>query len=178
MVNQGLLIPVNANAGGTFYDYGRIIALWVSAFEILIHPGGNGKANKHKVFALLESVPWVDESFGHKRYITKKKKGEKEIIILRNLACWIYDQMYTCRNKFLHGDPVKEKDPDLWRSYDFAPILYRLGLTAFLDLSWKEQFPNCDNSESINVDQWEFEQLQSEAETALRQAASKNAVFV
>ncbi|MDE0157598.1 MAG: hypothetical protein OXS28_18600 [Gammaproteobacteria bacterium] len=146
MANQALLIPANADAGGTIYDYGRTIALWVSAFEILIHPGGNGDANTYKVFALLDSVPWIDKSSGHKRFNTRGNKR-------RNLGCWIYDQMYTCRNNFLHGNPVGDSDLNLQSSrkpaensdpnlrssrrriYHFAPILYRLALTAFLNLS-------------------------------------------
>ena len=179
MANQALLIPVNADAGGTIYDYGRIIALWVSAFEILIHPGGNGKANKNKVFELLDSIPWINKSSGYKRFETKEKKDNKEIITHRNLACWIYDQMYMCRNKFIHGNSVKDSDLNLRKSrnpadysdpilrryrrrmYNFAPILYRLALTAFLNSSWEQKPQNVDD----------FGKLQCEAENALQLAA-------
>jgi hypothetical protein len=36
MANQASLLPAGVDA--TFYDVGRSIALWVSAFEILAHP--------------------------------------------------------------------------------------------------------------------------------------------
>lgn len=184
MANQALLIPVNADAGGTIYDYGRIIALWVSAFEILIHPGGNGKADTNEVFALLDSVPWIDKSSGHKRFNTKGNKR-------RNLACWVYEQMYICRNNFLHGNPVEDSDLNLRRTrqplensdlklrssrrriYHFAPILYRLALTAFLNLSWKKELPNSNDSELIGrfvSENMDFERYQREVENALQLA--------
>ena len=183
MANQAMLIPVNANVAGTFYDYGRIIALWVAAFEILIHQGDHIRANRNKVFSgLFEKYPWIDKQHGHKRFQTKGYKNKEDKTIRINSACWVYDQLNACRNNFLHGNRVKKSDLYLKRSrqpiYKFAPILYRLGLTAFLDLSWKEQFPKCDDSELINVEKRKFEQPQFEAETALRQAASKNFVFV
>ncbi|MCL4765394.1 MAG: hypothetical protein KJZ80_04085 [Hyphomicrobiaceae bacterium] len=52
-------IPAGADA--TDYDYGRSIALWVSAFEILAHPGGGGKADLLKVYDLLEKASYVSE---------------------------------------------------------------------------------------------------------------------
>lgn len=191
MANQAMLIPVNADAGGTIYDDGRIIALWVSAFEILIHPGGYGKANKDKVFKLLDSIPWIDRSSGYNHFITKEKKDNKEITIRRNLACWIYDQMYSCRNKFLHGNPVEDSDMNLLssrkpaedsdpnlrssrrRMYHFAPILYRLALTAFLNLSWKKEPPNSNDPELIGrfiSEKMDLKGYQSEAENALQLA--------
>ncbi|MGG7581828.1 hypothetical protein [Rhizobium sp. Nf11,1] len=33
----------------TLFDWGRVIALWVSAFEILVHPGGSERADEAKV---------------------------------------------------------------------------------------------------------------------------------
>ena len=191
MANQALLIPVNADAGCTIYDYGRIIALWVSTFEILVHPGGNGKANKNKVFELLDSIPWIDESSGHKRFISRGKKNNREKTNRINLACWIYDQVYSCRNKFLHGNPVgnsdlnlqssrkpaNNSDPNLrgsrQRISHFAPILYRLALTAFLNLSWGKEPPNSNDSQLIGrfvSEKMDFESYQRELENALQLA--------
>lgn len=57
MAYQASLLPAGTEA--TFYDVGRILSLWVSAFEILVHPGGNGIANRDKVFDLIEQAPWL-----------------------------------------------------------------------------------------------------------------------
>ena len=190
MANQALLIPVNADVGGTIYDYGRIIALWVSAFEILIHPGGYGKANKDKVFKLLDSIPWIERNSGHKRFI-RRENNNREKTNRINLACWIYDQLYSCRNKFLHGNPVEDSDLNLQSSrkpaensdpnlrssrhriYHFAPILYRLALTAFLNLSWEKEPPNSNDSQLIGrfvSEKMDFESYQREVENALQLA--------
>ena len=41
MANEAGRIP--ALTAATFYDVGRSLALWVSAYEILAHPGGTGR---------------------------------------------------------------------------------------------------------------------------------------
>jgi hypothetical protein len=63
MAYQASLLPAGTDT--TFYDVGRIVSLWVSAFEILVHPGGNGQANRDRVFDRLsgprgKSRPVVD----------------------------------------------------------------------------------------------------------------------
>lgn len=40
---EASLLPAGTDT--IFYDVGRIVSLWVSAFEILVHPGGSGHAN-------------------------------------------------------------------------------------------------------------------------------------
>lgn len=49
------LLPAGTDT--TFYDVGRVVSLWVSAFEILVHPGGSGQANRDKVFEMIERAP-------------------------------------------------------------------------------------------------------------------------
>jgi hypothetical protein len=56
MANQAAQIPAGMDT--TFYDVGRMIALWVSAFEILAHPG-QGRSGLGKVYELLERVEWT-----------------------------------------------------------------------------------------------------------------------
>ena len=56
MAYHASLLPAASEA--TFYDVGRLVSLWVSAFEILVHPGGTGQANRDKVFSLIEKTPW------------------------------------------------------------------------------------------------------------------------
>ena len=171
MANQASLFPGGADA--TIHDFGRIAGLWVASFEILVHPGGDGQANLKKVFDLLERVPWIDKKCGHRRF----ESGTKKKSVRRNLACWIYREFNTCRNNFLHGNPVEISDLKIRQSgrnlISIAPTLYRLGLTSFLDLSWKEQIPPVADAEAFAQhfgEAWEFNAPQKDAEKALRLA--------
>jgi hypothetical protein len=56
MANEAGRIP--AVTAALFYDTGRSLALWVSAYEILAHPGGAGQSSFATVSATLESVKW------------------------------------------------------------------------------------------------------------------------
>lgn len=169
MANQASLFPAGVDT--TIYDFGRAIGLWVAAFEILVHPGGNGQANLEKVFELLGGVPWVDRRLGFRRY--KARIQGKNVRI--NLACWIYKQMNECRNHFLHGNPVGISNLVLANSRRpvnaVAPVLYRLALTSFLDLSWNEPEPPADDPEVLigyRRRRWDFVAPQGDVERALR----------
>lgn len=77
MANDAGRIP--ALAAGVFYDVGRSLALWVSAYEILAHPGGTGQSNFGTVSALLESVKWLDPKLAEATHtITGKKPQQKQ----------------------------------------------------------------------------------------------------
>lgn len=136
MANRASLFPAGVDA--TIHDFGRTVGLWVAAFEILVHPGGDGQANLTKVSKLLEDIPWSDGRLAFRRYETGK--GNRRV--RRNLACWVYKQINSCRNDFLHGNPVGISNLLLPKSRrpvnSVVPVLYRLALTSFLDLSWKE----------------------------------------
>ena len=169
MVNQACLLPAGNDV--VFHDYGRTIGLWVAAFEILVHPGGNGKANRRKVFELLHEIPWVVKKYGHHRY---KMKVGKNLFERKNIACWLYDQIYSCRNDFMHGNPVDSKNLFLSvsrRELDkFTATLYRLALSAFLDLAWKEEAPPLENAQELAnycTRKWGYEQSQEDCEEAL-----------
>lgn len=170
MANQASLIPAGSDV--TIYEYGRNIALWVAAFEILVHPGGNGQANQRKVYDLLEKAPWINPKNRHKRFeIFRSGK----MCSRRNLACWIYKQLYSCRNDFLHGNPVDTSKFMIPKSRrilnNFAPILYRHGLASFLGLSWTENPPPISDTQAVAdylARQSEFLRPQHEAEDALQ----------
>jgi hypothetical protein len=51
----------------TMYDVGRIVALWVSAFEILAHPGPGNRVHLTTVYDLFESIKFQDKNIGKKR---------------------------------------------------------------------------------------------------------------
>ena len=169
MANQACLIPGGRDV--VMHDYGRVTGLWVAAFEILVHPGGNGEANKRKVFELLERTPWRDKRYGYRRFQT----GSRRTKVRKNLACWLYEQLCKCRNDFLHGNQVNLKSLFLPGSErlisDHAATLYRLALTAFLDLTWKEAPPEGDDLRryvEFAATRDEFERRQEIHEQALK----------
>ena len=87
MAYQASLLPAGTDT--TFYDVGRIVSLWVSAFEILVHPGGSGQANREKVFELIERTPWVIAASGQLAHDTGGRTEVK-----RTLTTWHIQKLY------------------------------------------------------------------------------------
>ncbi|MXY64098.1 MAG: hypothetical protein F4206_16865 [Gammaproteobacteria bacterium] len=152
MANQACLVPAGADA--VLHDYGRLVALWVSAFEILVHPGKKGRSDLESVLNILEQVTWEEKTLACRWYRIKNKGA----IVQKNLACWLYEKLYSCRNDFLHGNPVTINTlliPGSGRSLLFhAAVLYRLALTSFLDLKWKESMPSSEE-QNVHIAYWE-----------------------
>lgn len=113
------------STGGTYYDSGRLAALWISAFEILVHPGGDGRASPAQVKRML-----AGEHSSAKR--TPLKDSDRA---LRRL---VYQELYDARNDYLHGNPVQDDrlmlPGGMWDLTQYAAPLYRLMLTEFLEL--------------------------------------------
>ncbi|MBZ4415992.1 hypothetical protein [Myxococcus sp. RHSTA-1-4] len=142
MALHASMLPAGSDA--VFYDQGRLIALWISAFEILVHPGVGGTSDLFKVFDCLELVPWELRGCKERKYPTRKhKKGsEKED---RTLASWLYELLYKARNDFLHGNPVLQATLQVPGSnhhvIEYAAPLYRLALTSFLSITFNLPLP-------------------------------------
>ena len=161
MAHQASLLPAGADA--VIHDDGRMVGLWTAAFEILVHPGGDGQANLKKVFELLQKIPWTD-----KQNEGKSNEG-------KSLACWLYRCINSCRNDFLHGNPVTPENlllPESGRPLtSHAATLYRLALSSFLDLTWKEPIPEVEDvqafAESV-IRASNFEEPQKTCEEALQ----------
>jgi hypothetical protein len=144
MAHQASLLPAASDT--TLYDIGRSIVLWVSAFEVLAHPGGNGQANLRRVFDLIETVQWGQPLSRFRRFNT----GGRNFRARRTLASWLYGELYIARNDFVHGNPVSRRTLVLKGSkrnlFDYAGPLYRLALTAFLRLSFTKPGPPKQNA--------------------------------
>ena len=65
MANQAARMPGMSDA--TWYDVGRAIVLWVSAFEISVHPG-KGQSSLKRVIKAFEENKWVLRKSAHRRY--------------------------------------------------------------------------------------------------------------
>ncbi len=167
MAYQASLMPGGTDT--TFYDVGRVVALWVSAFEILVHPGGEGRANRDKVFDLIEQTPWAIQDSGKPAYDTGSKNKVK-----RTLASWLYQKLYDCRIDFLHGNPVKHStlffDSSPHSIIQYAAPLYRIALTAFLPLTCDRPKPSVGDTDYYGAylaNRLEFREPQKNAEKAL-----------
>jgi hypothetical protein len=124
----------------TQYDVGRAVALWVSAFEILAHDGRH--ADFGRVLSLLDRVQWLRQPFK----VRDRTVIYRQQSIPTNLAGVIYERLYRARNDFLHGNPVTDETLRLERcsqnALHFAAPLFRLALTAALDLTFSEDAAN------------------------------------
>jgi hypothetical protein len=140
MANEASRMPAAGDI--TFYDVGRSIALWVSAFEILVHPG-RGWSGLSQVYELLDGVEWRLRETGHRVHLAYHPNPKKRS--RRALGAWLYGELYRARNDFLHGNPVSPRRLTIRGSgqnlFRYAAPLYRMALTAFLKLTWSKPFP-------------------------------------
>jgi len=133
MANEAARLP--AITAGSFYDVGRLLGLWVSAFEILTHPGGDGRTGFDTVTGALNSIAWLDQRLTAAS-CTIMSRGEQTDV---TLPVWLYKQMYDLRNSFLHGNEVTARAL-MVRGHpltDFAACLYRMLLADFLALRFE-----------------------------------------
>lgn len=159
----------------TLYDIGRQIGLWISAFEILVHPGPGGIANAKKVRKLLQSDAIALDFL--KQQTLRHKDEPSELV---SPVEFLYLELCRVRNAFFHGNPVSQGDLILRETrksiYNFAAPLYRVALTAFLGVELKEAAP--DSKDDAAVETWATKSSQHTMtrftiEAALRAAFSK-----
>jgi hypothetical protein len=145
MANEAARIPTVV--ASTFYDVGRTLALWVSAFEIVAHPGGTGRSNFTTVADMIEKVRWLDPALGAAAHNIVMGRNASQ----RPLATWVYKKIYDLRNDYLHGNDVSGASLMLNKKavIDFAACLYRLVLTGFLGLEFNEPMPAADDAKGM-----------------------------
>lgn len=145
MAHAAMMMPGGVEYG--FYDVGRLLTLWISAFEILLHPGPGGGVGEIQVLDLLDSVDWLDPRC---REIAHPVKTGKRPAVMRSVAAALYDRIYKLRSDFQHGNDVtteqlltESKAPLLL----VASSLYRCALSKFLDL----KIPPLDNEDDTDA---------------------------
>lgn len=135
----------------TMYDIGRIVALWVSAFEILVHPGPGKKVHLTTVYDLFDNIKFQDKNIGKKRYMAWMPKLRKKT--RGNLPRFVYGQLYEARNAFLHGNEVSHAilRPKNSKSllFHLAPPLYRLALTSVLQIRRTDPIPPMSDAKAF-----------------------------
>ncbi|MGO7036182.1 hypothetical protein [Rhizobium ruizarguesonis] len=110
MVTAALRLSSATGATDSYFDYGRILGHWVSAFEILIHPGPAGTVNRQKVLDMLKSIPWQSAKLQEEVHRAEFGGGKVGQVRLANA---LYARMYNLRNDFLHGNPSGHKASNL-----------------------------------------------------------------
>jgi hypothetical protein len=166
--NAAAQLPSHGDS--THYDAGRAISLWVSAFEILAHPE-EGHSGLLKVYELLEKASWHLTACREARHPCMAPAHARKP---RILACAIYSRMNRARNDYLHGNKVSDVQLVIMPSQrfllDYAPVLYRMALTAFLDLRFTENEPDHSNKNAYldwEGRKFEYEKYQRDMESAL-----------
>lgn len=114
-------------------DVGIRLALWVSAFEVLCHPGGN--VDKRVVQAEISQTPFLKKRLLAKRFTVSHRQTDYRATLPEAL----YDDLYWTRNQFLHGMPVRSamlnyrQSPRFARLLDVAPVLFNATLVSRLN---------------------------------------------
>lgn len=174
MANQASQIPSSAEE--SLYDAGRNIALWVSAFEILVHPGKGGSSGLKQVLNLLEQVNWEISSLSRRQY---QVRLGRDAPTRRIFAASLYAKLNWLRNQFLHGNAISPTALALPRGAgqpgDYAPLLFRMALTAFLNINWTLPMPSTSEPKKFGKwvnDRHDFMHAQRVIEDGLRIATT------
>ncbi len=120
----------NTSVTETIYDWGRVIAHWVSAFEILVHPGADGRADERKVLEMLSRVEWRRGKLIEASHSVKIGRTPASD---RTLAEWLYHRLFKLRNDYLHGNPVEARGFEMENGTSILHVpaaLYRMALTT------------------------------------------------
>lgn len=149
--------------GGSIYEWGVLVALWVSAVEVLVSVL-NGEANQLLSLDLLGEYDWGEYRKGLSTSDRKVEFGRGEARVVRQLnvaqhACHL---LYRTRHKFLHGNVVDDRDIYPWGKNRgpegdppisiilMAPVIYRIALHAFLSRNHKPHFDHDEGGQDID----------------------------
>lgn len=170
MAYQACLMASPAN-DSIIYDRGRLCALWVSAFEILVHGGAGSHASKKKVLDLLANASWQYSANSISR---RRKDGSA------TLPQHFCDCLYSARNDFLHGNPVTRRTlrkglaPRSRFGHDLVTVgswLFRIALGSELGVSpARVRMSDLSKPRAPTREALEQVRMQGHYETALIQA--------
>ncbi len=115
----------------TIYDYGMKLGFWVSAFEVLFHPGKNNYIGYRDILKKLSEVKF-------KLSILNRKMYKIDNLLKSNVVGKAYKEIYDNRNAFFHGNTVKFNDLNLHKSDKYpsltaiAHIIFLISLYSYL----------------------------------------------
>jgi hypothetical protein len=129
-------------------DRAVALSLWVSAFEVLVHPDV-GDVNSRHVTGVIKQIPWSRASLRRARY---KPIGLRGVTRLTTRPVQTYLRLSRLRNAFLHGESFKDSSLEgrrhhSWGSLDFQiPALYRCFLMFLLGQRGFAIFPPAEGN--------------------------------
>jgi len=138
---QAAALPIKNSSW--LFDYGTNVALWISAFEILVHPMQN-RASLPDVLNFLRKATWIKPELRHRRFKIMYRNRSERV----NFVKALYWQLYNARNDFLHGNRVNARDlfvnrnPNLIDLTKVAPVLYGIALRCFFGTYQKRRKGN------------------------------------
>jgi hypothetical protein len=145
----------NVSLGTRISDVGTRIGLWVSAFEILCRGDGEGRVKKLDVLEALARTEWAaDSPLRDKRFGVwmSRERGVEGATFVEK----VYDEIYTARNAFMHGNPVTNESlklkcvPGGGLLAAYAPVLFNIALRSFL----AKDFPHEPSEDEEFADGW------------------------
>ena len=125
------------------HDLGTRIIQWISAFEILVHPG-SGRVSSRDVVKLINRINWPKirelrdgrwerrpACLAHKHYSYEYQSGRKTVKVREGAASHFYRQLYDLRNALAHGNRTSLRQFRVfrklthWRVDVPCPLLFR-----------------------------------------------------
>ena len=135
----------------TLYDVGRSVALWVSAFEILVHTGTT-LSNFRTVVSRLKSINWMHGSFSEKSFPMKVNGAQRYVEFIEFLLKMIYNK----RNDFIHGNHIDDRALCIGLNrtllHSLCPIIYRMLLSSHLGIAcdeWVSTIPHWEQERTV-----------------------------
>jgi hypothetical protein len=113
------------------YDYGVKVGLWISAFEILFHPGSSGNIGYKDIVMELNKYVLIDPQISDKKRLIGSDTHT-------NIVGLVYKDIYDKRNDFYHGNEISKNGLDIFNRKEFppvthiAPVIYLMALNVFL----------------------------------------------
>jgi hypothetical protein len=105
------------------------------------------------VYDLLEKAPWELDASRAANFEAFAGRGRPRQP--KNIACWLYGELYQARNDFLHGNPVETNrlviEASARNIFHFAAPLYRMAVAAFLPLHWSKSISSTEHVEECGV---------------------------
>jgi hypothetical protein len=150
-------VPAVGSRETSIHDYGAVIALWISAIEILSHkkdktkPKKKAAANLLTVLELLSKIEWGDSDLCTKPYWVEYHGTRYSLNVIQKL----YLELYRARNAFLHGNAVKPShlypcgNKSAHTLMHCAPLIYRAAVLAFTD--GEHKMPKGDVAAQVNA---------------------------
>lgn len=132
---------------GSALDLGMTTSMWVTAFEVLVHPGGHEDVRFKHVSEAIRRIPWPDSELRRNSRVQMRNSRGKRPEGLTTIPLQLYGRLYATRCAFLHGEPdlsaakTHLNDGRRGRLAEQVAVLYRFTLLRVLADAGLYEFP-------------------------------------